>query len=196
MEISLAVEGQTDEAVLRRVAVLAGVEIGRAYPARSREKLLSKLRAYAEAARHAPWLVVWDLDQSAACAPSFLRSLPETPTASFRLRIAVRSVESWLLADRDAFGAFFGVSVPRIPLQPELLDRPKETLLRLCRDSTHRHIREGVPPPTDSAATVGPGYVATLLEFVSAAWAPDRAAVRSPSLAGTIRAMASLRAPR
>lgn len=185
-----------DEAVLRRVAVHVGVVVGRAYPARGREKLLAKLRAYAEAARHSPWLVVWDLDQSAACAPSFLRTLSETPTASFRLRIAVRSVESWLLADHEAFGAFFGVSVPRIPVQPESLDRPKETLIHLCRESTHRHIREGVPPPAGSAVAVGPGYVSTLLEFVSTAWAPDRAAVRSPSLAGTIRAMASLRAPR
>ncbi|HYW08547.1 MAG TPA: hypothetical protein VE913_16425 [Longimicrobium sp.] len=190
MIVSLAVEGISDVAVLRRVCAEAGLQVGAEYVANGKARLDAKLAGYNQAAHFAPWLVVRDLDHDAVCAPSLVNSLLPAPAPRMLLRVAVRSIESWLLADRGNFADYFGVAVSRVPTDPEALDRPKRTIVDLARGSRKRSIREGVVPGARISVEVGPEYTARIIEFATLRWNPTLASDLSPSLA---RCLAALR---
>jgi hypothetical protein len=97
-------------------------------------------------------------------------------------RIAVREVESWLLADRESLAAFLGVAESRIPLQPEALANPKETLVNLASSSRRRPIRIDMTPRPASGRSVGPAYTSRLIEYTQSNWRPDIAARHADSL--------------
>lgn len=98
-------------------------------------------------------------------------------------RIAVRETEAWLLADRDGFAEFFGVPVHRIPLQPELLNDPKEVLINLIRRySKKKTIKADILPEKGSTAKVGLAYNQALCGFVQGSWSLERAAQSADSL--------------
>jgi len=107
-----------------------------------------------------------------------------------RLRIAVRSVEAWLLGDAERLSAFLHVSSDRIPSHPDDLDDAKQTLVNLARRSKSREIQEDLVPARGTSARVGPAYAARLIEFAGRKWRPSVAARRSGSLK---RCVASLR---
>lgn len=91
-----------DEAVLRRLVHDAGGEVGPIHGKNGKNKLDQGIEGYNKAAQYNPWSVLRDLDHDALC-PVCLRKelLPElAPQMCFR--IAVRAVESWLMADRKA----------------------------------------------------------------------------------------------
>ena len=67
--ISAAVEGYTDEAVVRRLIRHVGAEPGPVYRRKGKPDLRSRVEGYNRAARRAPWLILVDLDQDAPCAP-------------------------------------------------------------------------------------------------------------------------------
>jgi hypothetical protein len=49
------------------------------------------------------------------------------------VRVAVREVESWVLADRRRIANFLSAPLNSIPMDPEQLDDPKMALLTLAR---------------------------------------------------------------
>ncbi|MHB8090628.1 MAG: hypothetical protein ACYDH8_03340 [Syntrophales bacterium] len=99
------------------------------------------------------------------------------------LRIAVRETEAWLLADREGFAEFSGVPVHRIPLQPELLDNPKEVLINLIRRyGKKRVVKADILPEKNSTAKVGLAYNQALCGFVQGSWSLERAAQSADSL--------------
>ena len=97
-------------------------------------------------------------------------------------RIVVRAMESWLLADHENFGNFFGIAPNRIPHDVESLSDPKQTLVNLCRKPNKRDIREGVVPRAGGRRKVGPEYTATGREFARDLWDPSAARLNAPSL--------------
>jgi hypothetical protein len=98
-------------------------------------------------------------------------------------RIAVRETEAWLLADREGFAEFSGVPVHRIPLQPELLDNPKEFLINLIRRyGKKRVVKADILPEKNSTAKVGLAYNQALCGFVQGLWSLERAAQSADSL--------------
>ena len=100
-------------------------------------------------------------------------------------RVAVREVESWLLADREGIAAFLGVRVAIVPAEPDSLLEPKETMVNLARRSSRSRIRSDLVPRPGSGRSTGPLYNATLINFVSdgiTGWRPDVAMRTSPSL--------------
>jgi len=102
-----------------------------------------------------------------------------------RLRVAVREVEAWLLADRSRLAGFLSVSAGAIPASPEAEDDPKQTLVNLAARSRRRDIRIDMVPRPGSGKNVGPAYTARLIEFISAGdnpWSPVDAALRADSL--------------
>ena len=44
---------------------------------------------------------------------------PKRRAANLLFRIAVHEVESWIMADRESFAKFLGISVHKIPLQTD-----------------------------------------------------------------------------
>ena len=140
-------------------------------------KLASK---YNEAGRHQLVVGLADLEQ-ADCAPALLKRLKPPRVAGFKLRLAVRMLESWLLADREAAAAFLGVRVSAIPREPDLEAHPKRTLVDIARTSRRRSIREALVPD-GSGALVGPEYTPVIGSFIDGRWNAARARLNSPSL--------------
>jgi hypothetical protein len=192
MVISGAVEGPVDEAVVRRLILFAGAKPGPIYGKNGKDYIQKHLKGYNKAARYRPWVVLVDLDHDANCAPPFrVQWLPRTaPNMCFR--VAVREVESWLLADREHLAHFLSVSVSRIPANPDAVDEPKSLMVNLARHSRRREIREDMVPRPESGRNVGPAYASRLIEFVedvASGWRPDVAARSSDSLKRCLRCL-------
>ena len=133
-----------------------------------------------------------DLDQDADCAPELLRSLLPYPSPGMLLRIPVRALEAWLLADRHGMASFLGISESHIPEVPEALERPKRSLVDLARKSRKTALRQDIVPGQGLSSEVGPAYSARLIEFVLRHWDLDRAAKSSDSLARCLRVLRTL----
>ena len=185
--ISSAVEGVVDEAVVKRLIIDAGGEIGPIYGKKGKSLLKQRINGYNNAARHRhnPWIVLVDLNREADCPPPLKAVWLPNPGPFMCFRIAVREIEAWLLADRERFASFFRVRLSDVPAEPELLDDPKEAVIELSRRSRSRDIRLDMAPRPGSGRKIGPAYVSRLIEFVSdpqKGWRPERAARSSDSL--------------
>ncbi len=187
--VTIAVEGDLDVAVARRLLTLAGFPIGPVYGKRGKDRLDKGLKGYNNAARHAPWLVLRDLDHDAECAPEIVRSLMPEPSMHMCFRVAVRQVEAWLLADRARMADLFQLPLEVIPQSPEMLDDAKAAIVQLARRSRNRRLREDIAPETSMSAKVGPGYTARMIEFATNVWRPQIAQLASPSLASCLRSV-------
>lgn len=188
--VQAAVEGITDEAVVKRLAAHVGAHVGAVYGKHGKHALKQKMNGYNQAARHAPWIVVADLDRDHDCAPELVSEWVPLPSELMCFRVAVRAVEAWLLADVETMASFLGVAHTAIPASPDEHDDPKRTLVDLARQSRRREIREDMVPRPKSGRAVGPAYASRLIEFTTSAWRPAVAAERSESLR---RAIASLK---
>ena len=180
--ISGAVEGLIDEAVLRRLVMDTGGTMGPVYGKQGKEHLLLRLPGFNAAAIHSPWVVLVDLDRDAECAAVLRRGCLPAPAPFMCFRIAVREVETWLLADREELARFVGVPVSRVPVAPESLQDPKQTMIEIARHSRRRAIREDMVPRPSSGRIVGPAYVSTMIEFATTRWRPEVAMLHSDSL--------------
>lgn len=193
--ISAAAEGIVDEAAIRRLAAELEIPVAAVHlpTPGGKHQLDRRLRGYNAAAVHAPWLVLRDLDHDASCPAELVsRKLPDRhPGLLFR--IAVRSLEAWLLADADNLGLFLGVAEKHFPDRPDDLDRPKRTIIDLARRSRRRGVHGDLIPEAGISSEVGPGYSAALIEFIQQSWDPQAAAERSPSLYRCLRALNRLK---
>jgi len=77
-------------------------------------KIRKHIKAYNNAASYTPYFVITDLDKN-ECAPTLIRGwLDEPLNKNMLFRVAVREIESWLMADRKNFAKFIGVSYEKI----------------------------------------------------------------------------------
>lgn len=189
--LSVVVEGSDDEAVAKRLCVLAGHDIRATYIMRGKGNLDKRLAAYNAAARFAWWFILRDLN-GAPCAPTLRNWLIPKQAEHMCLRIPVRAVESWLLADCQGIASYLSVGEAHVPEHPELLDHPKRALVNLARRSRNRRLREEMVPPSGVSIAVGPGYTGRLIEFAEHKWDPKKAAARSESLDRCIKALQQL----
>jgi hypothetical protein len=191
--VSLAVEGMLDEGVLRQLLTLSGkrFEVSACYGKRGKDYLRQNIGRFNQAAVHKPFIILTDLDEE-DCPPGLVaRWLPHGPHSNLILRIAVREIESWLLADAKRFADFLGVRPEQIPEWPDTEPDPKKLVVELARRSRKRSIREDLVPPPGSISKVGRNYVGQLMRFVSTDWQADEVVCRrSPSLN---KALAALR---
>lgn len=191
--VTVAVEGSTDVPVVERLLRLSGLSLGPVYTTNGKSRLDRSLHGYNNAARFSRWLVMRDLDRDASCAPELARQLLPTPARWMRFRIAVRGLESWLLADREEISRFLSVSINRIPGACDELNDPKRALVEIAKHSRLRDIREDMVPPLGTSARVGPAYASRVIEFAREHWRPRVAARRSESLRRCIAALKRLR---
>jgi hypothetical protein len=144
--------------------------------------LKSKMRDFAAMAGRNVVVLLTDLD-SADCAPSlkadWFRNVAHPE--KFVFRVAVREVESWLMADRVHFSQFLGVSESAVPQNPEGLADPKAALIDIARKS-RRDIRSDLVPGRGVRAKQGIGYNEVLCDFVEEIWDCRRASQNSDSL--------------
>ena len=193
--ISAAVEGVTDEAVVRKLILHVGAQPGAVYGKNGKPHLRERIAGYNNAARHAPWIVLMDLDREADCAPPLRAAWVPAPVPLLCFRVAVRAVEAWLLADSEALADFLSVARKRIPGDPERLPAPKDALVNLARASRRKAVREDMVPREGSGRAVDPTYASRLVEFASSCWQPNRAAHHSDSLRRAIACLQNLARP-
>jgi len=98
------------------------------------------------------------------------------------LRIAVRTIESWLLADRERIAEFLSIDSSLVPLNPEADPSPKRTLVDLARRSRNSKVRRDLVPRPGSGREEGSLYTYRIAEYVELLWDPEAAAQRSDSL--------------
>lgn len=185
--ISAAVEGIVDEAVARRLILFAGAILGPVYGRQGKQFLQHRISGYNAAAMRAPWIVLVDLNGNDACAPALSAAWLERPASVYLcFRVAVRAVEAWLLADGERIADFLRVRIANIPVNPEDLANPKETMVALARASRRMDIRRDMVPRDGSGRPVGPAYSSRLIEFASKSWRPEIATKRAASLARAV----------
>ncbi len=137
--------------------------------------------------------ILTDLD-TAECACSLIRSWFSIPKneevilpLQFIFRVAVREIESWIIADHEAWAAFIGIPASNFSQQPDQLDDPKRHLLNVIRKKGRKKIHREMLP--QGAAQIGPRYNEILCDFVDRLWEPERAAKRSPRLDRALKAL-------
>jgi hypothetical protein len=191
--IILAVEDPLSETVLRTILRQSGrpYDIQFCIGQRGFGYLRMNIRKLNQAAKTTPILVLTDLDRT-ECAPVLRREwLNVPPHRNLLFRVAVREVESWIMAHRKAFAAFLGIKTDLIPTNPDELDDPKRTLLELAAKSRKRELREAIIPMPKSTAKVGPDYNSRLGEFVMMNWDAREATKNSLSLGKAFLAITS-----
>lgn len=190
--LNLAVEDSLSEAVLRRMLAVLGsrFEVANCFGHGGFGYLKKSVKGFNNAAKGIPFLLLTDLDKD-ECAPSLIAEwLPVTRHHNLLFRVAVREVEAWLLAHRSALADYFAVSEAHIPVDPESLPDPKQSLIAAARKSRRREIREAIVPAAGTSAKQGPDYNACLGRFVIENWDPHEAQKQSDSLKRTMRCLA------
>ncbi len=191
--INLAFEDSLSEAVIRQMLVQSGrsYKIHRCFSNNGNGYLRAKIDGFNQASKYMPFLVLTDLDSTYNC-PIELRNdwLPLNKQHSNLLfRIAVKEVESWVLAHRNAFSKFLGITKDLIPIKVDELRDPKQTLINLAKRCRYREIREGIIPRLNSTAKQGPDYNGQLVRFVEKNWNVNQAKINSPSLYRSLEAV-------
>jgi hypothetical protein len=161
----------------------------RTIPCHGKGKIQKQIKAYNIAAQYGYYFVITDLDNEYDCAVSLIKSwLPFQSSGQLLFRVAVHEVESWLLADRENFAAFFSINQDLIPLEPDNEKDPKHKVILLAKKSKKREIREAIVP-IDDYANIGPGYNSQFQRFIQNSWNIDIARKNSPSLDKAIKSL-------
>lgn len=189
--INLAVEDPLSETVARRIIEQDPQQrfaIGYCYCKGGYGYLKRTIPGFNNAAKGTPFLVLSDLE--AACPPIQINNWLSAPIHhNLLFRIAVREVESWVLADRTGFASFLGISKNLIPRNTDEIEHPKEYLIGLAKGSRKRILREAIVPKPNSTATIGPDYNAVLSSFVNNSWNITEALENSESLRRAVNAI-------
>jgi hypothetical protein len=138
-------------------------------------------------------IMITDLDTT-ECAPELIRNWfamkderPEIKIPEgFLFRIAVREIESWLIADCLTLATFLGISPAHFSASPDSLVDSKAHLLNIIRAKGNRKWHREMLPGRNTR--IGPKYNAILCDFIANRWDPERAARISSSLNRTIGA--------
>lgn len=191
--VHFLVEGVTDEAVAKRLLDYVGLVPGKSFGKNGKASLLSRLPNYNQAARFNLWFVIVDLDNDAVCASQAINMWLPTSATGMVLRVAVRAVEAWLMADVEQMATFLHVSPSRFPANPDAEANPKEKLINIARSSTNSSIRSDFVPRRGSGAREGQRYTTYLNAFITRYWRPEEAMLRSDSLRRCINALSVLK---
>jgi hypothetical protein len=183
-QFALATEDELSEAVGKRpiAEVNPSHEINLTFRRGGFGYLRANIRKFCEVARLQPVLLVTDLDM-AECPAALLSewTVRTGRPESLCLRVAVREVEAWLLADHDGLRELLGRRLGNLPDNPDYLRDPKRYLLGLASRAP-REVRMDLLPEPGAIAIQGLGYNRRLVEFVQSTWSPREAAGRSESL--------------
>jgi hypothetical protein len=182
--ITVALEGDTDEPFVRALCEGSGFQVRSPLVGREGKGALPGfIKGFARAGFGAPHLVVRDLDQDAPCAPSWVaRNRPQSAGEFFSLRVAVRAVEAWFLADRYCAARALGIRESLLPTSPDDEPDPKLTIVNLARKHAKPRLVRALVPEVGKVRKIGPGFSAWLLGAAEQ-WSLSRAVAYSPSLA-------------
>jgi hypothetical protein len=179
---------------MRRIMQSVGLVPGLGLGGNGREAVLKRIPNYNRAARVSPFVVLVDFERNQGCVGAFVQRVLPAPSQLMRLRVAVRSIESWFMADADGLAGYLNVPIYRIPAQPDTVAQPKLQMVNLAKRSRSSVIRREMVPREGSGSSVGPAYTSRMQEFARLHWNIERAADASPSLLRSLRALRTLAA--
>lgn len=184
-------EGILDRVAAERLVEWLGMHVeGAVRDAGGIIEFWESIGKYNEAAKYCGLVfALADHDESTCVGPKLRRKLRHRH-ANLVLRLSVRELEAWLLADTDNLAAHLSVSPGKFPRRPDLENNPKRTLVDLAARSTKPAVRAGMVPKPGLSTDRGPEYTLIMASFIRTQWHPAEAAKKSPSLA---RAIAALR---
>jgi len=186
--INLAFEDALIESLLLRILATIPVQYATRtiYNRGGYGYLKRTINGFNKAAKGIPFLVATDLDRY-ECPPALINEWLINPKHdNLLIRVAVREAEAWVLADREGFARFLGISVARIPVDVEAQPDPKETLIQLAGVSRKKFMRDDLCPRRNSTSKIGPNYNVRLGSFISKDWDLGAARLNSRSLDRTI----------
>lgn len=194
--INLAYEDELSLEVLLRLLNSPNVRssdrcfsVGHCFHGRGYGYLKKNITRFNEASKGMPYLILTDLDNKERAPLLINEWLPQTRNPNLIFRIAVREVESWLLADDAGFARFLGIAKHKMPRDPDDLNDPKQTLIALARASRKRDIKADIVPRPGSTAKQGPAYNNCLIPFIRGTWNLEKARWHSHSLEKALRAL-------
>lgn len=104
-------------------------------------------------------------------------------TDRFIFIVAVKEIESWLLADNESLSKWSNIPKNKILLNPDEIGDIKQHLLNLIAKHGRKELKRDLLPSTRcSTSKVGIGYNSQLIHFVESYWNPEVARSRSSSL--------------
>lgn len=171
--------------------------VNQIYPDLKREKasagssyIKRKISGFNNAAKVTPYIVLTDLDKY-ECAKALIDEwLPHNQHPNLLFRVAVREVETWVMADRSSFAKFLGIGSKLIPQDIDRhVTNPKEFLLELTRRSRKKYIKYAILPGKGSTARVGPNYNDFLISFLHDQWQLEEAINYSDSLKRMVKSL-------
>lgn len=185
--INLVVEDALSEAVLLKILRSSQnrFAVGTSYGRSGFGYIKRAIKGFNNAAIGTPFLVLSDLEEE--CAPQQINTWLRIPkNHNLLFRIAVKEVESWVLADRTGFASFLNIKRVFIPRNVDSIPHPKHYLINLVKRSRKRSLREAIVPVPGTTARVGPDYNGALSDFVSNFWNVHEAKDNSESLGRAI----------
>lgn len=196
--LALITEDRLTEAVFRKCIAefMPSFCIVRSEVKNGRGNVQRELNAYSALSNAMPVIIGVDLDHD-QCAPTLLAKWQASfqPNRNLIIRIAVREIESWVLADRKRIAALISAPSDNIAKDPDNLDDPKIFLLEMAREFAKEDLRrELVPVNFGQYPRIGPAYNATMAQFVMSRWRPAVARKKSDSLDRALRAFESVQA--
>ncbi len=192
--LTLVTEDELSEAIAKKLVqqVLPSINIDCSLGKQGFGYIKSKMKAWNEISEYKLILVVTDLDNH-ECAPKMRHEWTKglKPNSNLLFRIAVREIESWLLADHLSVKKVVKTTA-KIPESPDLLNNPKQTLLNLIDKYGYRQFKEDLIRKEGNNCFQGIGYNNVLSAFVESTWSASRAAKRSDSLRRSIDHLQSI----
>lgn len=182
--LSLVVEDALSDSALRIIlkTIAPEIHIAATHGLQGNSYIRRKISSFNKASRGQAFLVLADLDNGVCPSQLIEDWLPEPKETNLLFRIAVREVETWLMADKQGMANFLSIPVNHLRDDVENIPSPKEFLMNAARRSSNRTIREDIPPRLNSTAKTGPDYNGTLIRFAGEHWNISNAKNNSASL--------------
>lgn len=190
--VNLVYEDDLSCAVLQKLldCSIQNYSVGMTYSAGGSGYIYKKIKGFNNAAKGMSFLVLTDLDQH-ECPPELIRHWfgSEPIHRNLVFRVAVKEVESWILAGRKSLAGYLGINVDNIPQNSDAIRDPKLLLLGLVQKSRKGELKRDILPRKGSTARVGPDYNGRMVQFVKNHWDIQEAQSNSNSLSRAIRVL-------
>ena len=198
MVVNLILEGHLEELVAKKIVNYCGHSVGTVHGQQGFGFIKTRAYKFHSMAREgvAVFVLTDFMDAKCdcvveACTQYLLSHVPQ-PNNNYILRFAVRELESWLLADREGLSQFLGVSLNRIPTNPDIEVDPKQKLVSIANRSRKTRLKIGIVPDAKHKGAVAPGYLGVMNSFVRDQWDIERAMSSSDSLSRCVARLKNL----
>jgi hypothetical protein len=148
------------------------------YPGRGFGWIKNNINAFNYAAKYETFLAVVDLDRDICPLRKIQDWFNYPPNENLLFRIAVKEVESWIIADTLNFSKFLKLRESLLIKNVDNIKDPKQYIFDLIHKSNKRYLKSICP---EQNGRIGPDYNEKLSRFVNSSWDPFLAMKNSPS---------------